>query len=303
MKNHILVTGGSGLVGSALKEIMPEATYLTSKDYDLTIQSEVERMYFERNPDIVIHLAALVSGISDNIKRPADHFTQNVLMNTLVIDGARKQGVLRFIAMLSTCAYADVSKTYPIKETQIYEGTPTETNFAYGFSKRMAAVQIEATNKQYGTNYQYMIPCNIYGKNDNYSIDRSHFIGALIRKIHEAKLSNRGFIELMGTGCSIRQFIYANDVANIIKHFVDNDIIENVNLANDEAYTIDTIARIALSSCDANNLLIEYNEKMPNGQYRKDCDNSKLKQLMPDIQFTKLEDGLKEVYEHYKKNL
>lgn len=300
MKN-ILVTGGTGLIGKALKEIMPDAIYVGSSNYDLRIENDVERLMYTENPDIIIHLAALVSGIADNIKRPADHFTDNILMNTHIINEARRNGTIRFIGILSTCAYADSNKSYPIDEIDIYDGVPTPTNFSYGMAKRMMAVQIEATNKQYGTSYQYMIPCNIYGENDNFSNDRSHFVAALISKIYKAKVEGKDSITLMGNGTSLRQFIYVNDVAKIIKYFIDNDITENVNICNDEVYSIDAIAKIALQACNAEYLKIVYDTTKPNGQFRKDASNEKLKSLIPQIQFTPLFEGIKKTYTHYAK--
>lgn len=297
---RILVTGGTGLIGSALKDIMPENIYLGSREYDLTKQYAVCNMLELYKPDIVIHLAALVSGIQENILKPCDHFVDNVLMNTFILDTARRYGIRRCISVLSTCAYADVSESYPIKESQIYEGLPTVTNFSYGFAKRMVAVQTEACNKQYGTNYSYILPCNVYGLNDKYNEKRSHFLGALIRKIYEAKINNSETITLFGTGKPLRQFIFAGDVAKIIKHLIYNDITENINIANDEICSIDELAQIALKACDMEHLKIVYDSSKPDGQYRKDASNEKLKSIMPDIKFTSLFDGIKKTFEHYQ---
>src|SRR4051812_46316991 len=121
MSKKIIVLGGTGLVGKALQRIMPDAEYFGSSDYQLTKQSEVERLFYNTKPDVVINLAAVVSGIEDNILRPSDHFTDNVLMNTFIIDYARKYNVSRCISILSTCAYPDVAKSYPLLESQIFE--------------------------------------------------------------------------------------------------------------------------------------------------------------------------------------
>ncbi len=296
----IVVTGGTGLLGMALKQIMPEAFYVSSKQYNLTIEDKSHNLFYDLAPTHIIHLAATVSGIQDNIIRPFSHFTDNVLMNTHLIEYSEKRGVRRFIGMLSTCAYQDNSPVYPLTEEMIFDGKPAATNFSYGFAKRGMAVQIEACNKQYGTEYQYMIPCNLYGDHDKYDDGRSHYVAALIKKIHTAKANGHKSITLFGTGKPLRQFIYAGDVAKIIKHFIENDITENINIASDETYTIHEIAQIALMACDAEYLKIEYDSLKPDGQFRKDCSNKKLKDLMPGFEFTSLFEGIKKTYEFYK---
>ncbi len=296
----ILVTGGTGLIGRALQEIMPDAIYLSSKDCDLTRQHEVINLFFKNQFTHVVHLAATVSGIEDNMKRPYSHYTENVLMNTILLEQARKSVVKCFIGILSTCAYQDESEIYPLTEEMIFNGKPPAPNFPYGIAKRAMAVQIEACNKEFGTNYQYMIPCNIYGRHDKYNPDRSHYVGALIKKIFDAKISKSDNITLFGSGNPLRQFIYADDVAKVIKYFIDNDITTSVNVANDEVYSIDKIARIALNACDAKDINIIYDKDRPDGQFRKDCSNEKLKKLMPELKFTPLEEGIKKTYEFYK---
>jgi GDP-L-fucose synthase len=186
----IVITGGSGLVGQNLKKYLPDGIYLSSKDYDLTKESDVISMYENHKPNVVIHLAAKVGGILDNINKPAEYFTENVLMNTLLIEYARKYNVKRFIGVLSTCIFPDVMESYPMKETDLHFGPPTSTNFSYGYAKRSMAVQIDAYNKQYGTKYQYLIPCNLYGLGDKDHESNSHFITALVKKIFIAKKNN-----------------------------------------------------------------------------------------------------------------
>ena len=135
--SKIVVTGGSGLVGKALKKYLPNAVYLSSKDFNLTIEEEVKSMYLKYKPDTVIHLAAKVGGIIDNITKPAEYFTDNVLMNTLLVEYAHKFNVKRFIGILSTCIYPDVVEKYPMKESDLHLGPPTITNFSYGYASRI----------------------------------------------------------------------------------------------------------------------------------------------------------------------
>lgn len=296
----ILVTGGSGLVGRSLKKYLPDATYLSSKDCNLTSETEVSRLFNQIKPDVVIHLAAKVGGIVDNINKPAEYFDDNVLMNTLVVRASHQHGVKRLIGVLSTCIYPDTVKEYPMYENSLHLGPPTETNFSYGYAKRSLAVQIEAYNKQYGTQYQYLIPCNLYGEFDKFG-DNSHFVAALIKKIHKAKLNNE-VVELFGDGSPLRQFMHANDFAYIIDYCLKHNIYDNMNVATNENLTIHEMAKIALHACDANELSIVYDSSKPNGQYRKDVSIGLLMDKIPSFKPTKLEDGIRETYQYLLKN-
>ena len=163
----ILVTGGSGMVGKFLKRKLPNAIYLSSNDCDLTKYDEVFYSWKIHKPDVVIHLAARVGGILDNINYPAEYLEQNVLINTNVLNMSRKFNVGRFIGLLSTCIYPDFVDEYPMTEEMLHNGAPTATNIYYGYAKRLMALHIDAYNKQYGLNYQYLIPCNLYVKTDD----------------------------------------------------------------------------------------------------------------------------------------
>ena len=300
--SKILITGGSGMVGRSLKEFMPDALYISSKDCDLTNPIETELLLKDYRPNLIIHLAAKVGGIMDNISKPAEYFDDNIMMNTTLLSLAHKYCVERFIGVLSTCIYPDKVNEYPMKEEVIHLGPPTPTNFSYAYSKRCLAVQIEAYNKQYGTKYQYLIPCNLYGEHDKYG-DNSHFVAALIKKIHNAKVSDNNKITLFGTGKPLRQFMHSNDLAMIIKRCIDEEIYDNFNIATKENISIDEIARIALKGCDAEHIEIEYDSTKPDGQYRKDVDITKLKTLFPSFENTKLEDGIRKVYTNIFKNV
>lgn len=303
MNKKILVTGGSGLVGKSLQNILPEAIYENSIHGDLTDDFATDGIVCFNKPEVVIHCAALVSGITENISRPYDHFVQNVKMNTNIIEAAIRYKVSKFIGILSTCAYPDIASSYPIKETQLHEGGPAPTNFSYGYAKRMMAVQIDAANRQFGLKYSYLIPCNLYGEHDKYGTN-SHFVAALIKKINDALIHDADSITLMGDGSPLRQFMYAPDLARVIKFCIENDITESFNVSNDENYSIDEIARIALKACDAEHLKIKYINPHLNGQYRKDCDNSKLKNILPaDFKFTSLAEGIKKTYEYYSSDI
>ncbi len=297
----ILVSGGSGMVGKSLKKIMPDAIYLSSKQCNLTEQKSVSAMLNYHNPDAIIHLAAKVGGIFDNINRPAEYFTDNILMNTLLIDAAHKKGIQRFMGILSTCIYPDKCETYPMLESDLHNGPPTPTNFSYGYAKRCLAVQTESYNKQYGTNYQYLTPCNLYGEFDKYG-DNSHFISALIKKIHIAKTNGDEKITLFGTGEPLRQFMYSDDLALVIKHCIENDVYENMNVATEENLSIRQMAEIALKACNAENLSVQFDSSYPDGQFRKDVSIELLKKTIPDFKAIDLYSGIKQTYKYLTDN-
>ena len=301
---NILVTGGSGMVGKSLQKIMPDAIYLSSSDYNLTSEGEVWKMLDDIQPDAIIHLAAKVGGIIDNINKPADYFTDNVLMNTLLINSANDFGIERFISILSTCIYPDypyLNSFYPMREPQLHDGPPTQTNFSYGYAKRCLAVQTEAYNKQYNKNFQYLIPCNLYGEFDKYG-DNSHFIAALIKKIHVAKKNGDDKIVLFGTGSPLRQFMHSDDLARVIKQCLENDIYENMNVATEENLSIKQMAEIALDACGANNLTVHFDSNYPDGQYRKDVSIDLLKRTIPDFTAIELHAGIQKTYKYITDN-
>jgi GDP-L-fucose synthase len=292
---NILVTGGSGMVGKSLKKILPNATYISSKDCDLTNELSVSKLLTNNKYDVVIHLAAKVGGIIDNINKPDDYLVDNIQMNTNIIKWSRLSGVERFIGILSTCIYPDKVDSYPMTEEVLHDGPPAPTNFSYGYAKRCMSVQIETSNKQYGTKYQYLIPCNLYGENDKFG-ENSHFIAALLNKIIDAKNNNKDSITLFGTGKPLRQFMYSDDLAWVIYKCLENNIYENFNVATEENLSIYEMTKIALKSCDFETANILFDTTKPDGQYRKDVSINKLKTLLPTFTTLKLEDGIKLVF-------
>ena len=286
-----LVTGGTGMVGKHLQEIMPDAVYIGS-DVDLRDWVSGKKLFNKVKPTHVIHLAAKVGGIQDNIAKPAEFFDDNVLMNTHILKASYKYGVERFTGILSTCIYPDVVKRYPMKEEDIFLGPPTKTNFSYGYAKRCLAVQIDAYNQQYGTKYNYLIPCNLYSELDNFEHGtKMHFITALLKKIKDSSDT----LNLLGTGKPLRQFMYSGDLARVIKGVIDGDITENFNVAPNYNYSINEMVEIALKSLNKNYKVV-YSKPELDGQYRKDVSSEKLKLILPGFEFTSLHKGIKMVY-------
>ena len=291
----ILVTGGNGLVGKHLQDILPDAIYVSSKDCDLTQNYEVHRLMYSERPNVVIHLAARVGGILDNINYPVDYLEENIMINTNVLRKCHQFGVERVISILSTCIYPDIVDTYPMTEEILFNGPPPPDNFAYAMSKRCMATQIDSYKKQYNKQWSYLIPCNLYGEHDKYEEHHSHFVSALVKKIHEAKDS----VEIWGTGKPLRQFMYAGDLVRVIKYMIDNDVVDNFNVAPDYVHSIEEITKIGMESCGKGDLNIVYDNTKPDGQYRKDVDSSKLISVMKDFKFTSLEEGIRRVYDNF----
>jgi GDP-L-fucose synthase len=290
----VIVTGGSGFVGRRLQLIRPDWIYLSSKDLDLLDADKVFSYFSKEKPDAVVHLAAKVGGIKDNAEHPADFFYQNAKMNINVVDGCRATGVPRLLASLSTCAFPNVVAEYPYDESALLDGAPAETNLAYGFTKRLMWVHINSLRKQFGLDYSCFSPSNLYGPEDNFDLEKSHFVAAAIRKIHESE----GDVEFWGTGKPLRQQLYVDDLCKAIpvlldRHHTSDPIIvaPNENLSIKEM--VDTISTIINKD-----LSIKYNGAL-DGQYRKDGSNALFLELCPDFEFTAFEEGVRKTYDWY----
>ena len=295
----ILVTGGSSMVGKHLKKYLPNAIYISSKDCDLKNQASVRELLFQVRPDKVIHLAAKVGGILDNIQDPVGFFEDNILINTNLLRYSYQSRVDHFIGILSTCIYPDKVEEhlYPMNENLLHLGPPTETNFAYGYAKRCLAVQIDAYNKQYQTKYNYIIPCNLYSEHDHFEGNKAHFLSSLINKIYLAKRNNHKNIQLMGSGTPLRQFMYAGDLAKIIRYMLNNNISESFCVAPDNHnHTIDYMARTILDILGKSKMKIEYDSSKPDGQYRKDVSNELMKKFIPSFEFSTFQKTIPRIY-------
>ena len=185
-----------------------------------------------------------------------------------------------------------------MKESLLHQGPPTQTNFSYGYAKRCLAVQCETYNKQHQTNYSNLIPCNLYSEYDHFEGDKAHFLSSLIKKINNAKNNKIPYIELMGTGSPLRQFMYAEDLARAIEITSRESKPFLYNICNDENLSIKDMAEIGLKSCDTNGIEIKWDSGKPDGQYRKDADSSKFSEKYPDFKFTKLKNGISKVYKN-----
>ena len=299
-QEEILITGGTGMVGNSLKQFLPNAIYISSKDYDLTDEYEVKKMFNKFNPTKVVHLAAKVGGIIDNIDHPHDYFIDNIKMNTFMVEQSFKSNVLQFIGVLSTCIYPDTVQQYPMVEQDLHSGPPTSTNLSYGYAKRALAVQIDALNTQHNTHYQYLTPCNLYGEHDKMG-HNSHFVAALLQKIIKCEKEESNEITLFGTGVPLRQFMHSNDLAWVIHECLSKEIYESFNVATNQNLSIKEMAHIALKALNLEHINIKFDITKPDGQFRKDVSTEKLYSILPDFLPLTLEKGIKLTYDKISK--
>lgn len=295
----VLVTGGSGFLGKALQKVRPDWIYLSSKDCDLRSKRWTFKKFGEIKPDAIIHLAGRVGGIKENAAKQAEFYYDNIAMNTNVIHCAQVLGINRVLSSLTTCSFPDVVDKYPFTEKDILKGSPAETNLSYGFAKRGLYIMSNAYRKQYGLNYSTFCPSNIYGPEDNFDLESSHFVPAMIRKFAEVEAGDK--MVFWGTGSPLRQQLYVDDLAEIIpllleKHNSDVPII----VAPDENLSIVEMINICdiLTGKDPH---VSFNGEL-DGQYRKDGSNAELKKLIGDYQFTPFRRGLLKTIKWYKEN-
>ena len=291
----VLVTGGTGFLGRRLKINKPNWIYISSRDYDLREKSQCAQMFKTIKPDAVIHLAARVGGIKDNEENQALFYYENTVINTNVIHQAYLSGVQRLLAALSTCSFPDKVKEYPLTEKDLFGGPPAPTNFSYGFTKRAMHTQCISYRKQYGLNYSTFCPSNIYGPDDYFDSEKSHFVPAMITRIAKEDLT---ILKLWGTGKPLRQQLYVDDLCQIIPTLLEK---HNSNIpiivAPNENLSIRQMAHEGLKLFDKD-VKLEFNNNL-DGQYRKDGSNKELLKLIGDFEFTTFKEGLRKTYDWY----
>jgi len=289
-----LVTGASGLLGSEILRLSPSSVGLTSKDCDLTESNHAILTLEDGRVDTVIHCAARVGGVKANTDNVADFFDDNVKMNMNVLDACREKK-LKLVSVLSTCIYPDAQYVrYPLTENQLHLGPPHYSNFGYAYAKRMLEVQGKAYRQQFGCNFISVIPNNLYGPNDNYDLDNGHVIPALIRKFHEAIVSESKEVVIWGTGKPMREFTFARDAAEIIIWLAKNyDGAEPVNIGNPEQVSIESLALIISGEMRYKGT-IRFDNSKPDGQFKKPSSNNFLRSLGWNGEYTPIREGLRE---------
>jgi len=320
----VLVTGGSGLVGSAIKRVAKEFksffvdaqmdfVFTSSKDYDLELLKDCQEMFDDIQPKYVIHLAACVGGLFKNMNNKVEMFEKNMMINHNVIKCCHDFGVKKTICCLSTCIFPDNIK-YPISEEDLFKGPPHNSNDAYAYAKRMIEVQSQAYRDDFGDNFISIIPTNIYGPNDNFSLENGHVVPSLIHKCYLAKQTHdpKGALDevtaepftVRGTGKPLRQFLYSDDLAKIILKilfaYTGNDTII---ISPSEEHSIGELAE-SIASAVGYDKPLKYDSSYSDGQFKKTADNSKLMKFFVNdtFKFTSLEDGLKETVKWFEEN-
>ena len=310
----ILVTGGSGLIGKAIqtkyKTITPQHTFtfLSSKDGDLRDYDTVYNLFERINPDIVIHLAANVGGLYKNMNQKVDMITDNLSINMNVLKCCHLFNIIKCFCCLSTCIFPDKTE-YPINESMLHNGPPHASNSGYAYAKRMMEVLCKAYNDQYAKNFVCIIPTNIYGKFDNFSLKDGHVIPSLIHQCYLAKKQNKPFV-IKGTGRALRQFIYSEDLATIILYMIDyyHSVDSMVlSVSEQEEVSMQTLGIQIAKLFGVDN--IHFDTSFSDGQYKKTADNTKcMKFLTKDVSqssftFTPIEEGLKETVNWFIENI
>ena len=272
-KRRVTVTGGHGLVGrrvvAMLRDHSPAEIFsFSSKQYDLTRQADVARMFADQRPDIVIHLAARVGGIGANRDNPGRFFYENAIMGIELMEQARRNGVEKYVQVGTVCAYPKFARV-PFSEAELWDGYPEETNAPYGIAKKALLVQAQAYRAQYGFNAIYLLPTNIYGPGDNFDPSSSHVIPALIRKCVEAGEQGETTITVWGTGTPTREFLYVDDAANAIILATERyDKPGPVNVGSSEEISIkDLVDRIVTLTGYRGRVL--WDATKPDGQPRR----------------------------------
>ena len=292
---NTLITGGSGLVGSCLESKFKPS----SKDLNLFNLQDIINYIQTNNIDRIVHCAAKVGGIKANSDYLGDFFYDNIRMNTNVLEAARLCRLSKVVSFMSSCVFP-TDANYPLTTDQLHSGEPHPTNYAYAYAKRMLEVQSRAYRDQHGCNFVTVIPCNIYGPNDNFNLESSHVIPALIHKCYLAKQNNTDF-EVWGTGKAYREFVYSEDVGYITQWVLENyDDPDPVIISPDQEISIATIAQeISWRMGFEGNII--FNQER-DGILKKPSDNSKLKSLLPNYAFVPIEVGLVKTIEWFIEN-
>jgi GDP-L-fucose synthase len=302
-ERRVCVTGGAGFLGSFVLSTLAQrgAAHVfvpQIEDYDLVNPKDIQRMYDDAHPDIVIHLAALAGGIGANRARPADFFYINLMMGVQLMHEAWKRGVEKFVAIGTVCAYPKFTPV-PFREEELWNGYPEETNAPYGLAKKMLLVQAQAYREQYGFNAIYLLPVNLYGPRDNFDLQTSHVIPALIRKYIEAQQRGAKEVVLWGDGSPTREFLYAGDAADGILTAAERyNGAEPVNLGSGQEISIKALAEMIARLTGFQGKLV-WDTSQPNGQPRRALDTSRAAEYFGWRASVPFEEGLRQTIAWY----
>jgi GDP-L-fucose synthase len=295
----VLVTGGTGLVGSAIKHFRPDWIYIGTKECDLRNYEETSKYFSDVKPTHVIHLAARVGGLFRNLREPVEMFQDSMNMNINVLKCSKEVGVQKVISILSTCIFPDQIE-YPLTEEKVHDGPPHYSSEGYAYAKRM----LECLSRYYNSNYTCVTPVNIYGPNDNYNPENSHVIPGIMYKMTRAGTDN---LELKGTGDPLRQFMYSRDFARVLVELtiLKDNLPQNLIVAPpcEDECSIKEIAGLIKEIANFSGEVIFENDLTNDGQYRKTASAAKFNALFPEFKFTDMKVALEHTYKDYIKNI
>jgi len=302
---RVVVTGGTGFLGKKVVEELVSrecaSVFVPRSDrHDLRTESGVARTLEAGRPDIVIHLAAVVGGIGANRTRPGEFFYDNLIMGARLIEASRTAGVEKFVCVGTICSYPKFTPV-PFREDDLWNGYPEETNAAYGLAKKVLLTQLQAYRQQYGFNGVYLLPVNLYGPDDNFDLESSHVIPALIRKCIEARDAGAPFVRCWGTGSPTREFLYVDDCARAIvsaaEHYND---ARPVNIGTSTEITIRDLARKIAAQTGFRGELM-WDTSQPDGQPRRCLDTGRAAELFGFVAKTTLDEGLAKTVGWYER--
>lgn len=298
MTGPLLVTGGTGLLGSAVLALRPDAVGLSQADGDLRDRSHTERLFNDIRPGQVLHLAALVGGIQANAARNGNFFEDNLLINTNVLATARRLRVPRLVTALSSCAFSFYPDR-PTTEEDLHHGTPFDGNVGYATAKRMLDLHIRLASRDHGCNWTSLTPVSMYGPHDNFDLHNGHVIGSLIHRCWLAKREKTPLV-VWGSGEAVRQFVFVKDVARLLVTALANQTMpETVIVAPDAGITIRVLAQLIAKAMQFNGP-IHYDRTKPDGVPVKRLASRSFHSRFKEFQFTALEEGLQETVEWFE---
>jgi GDP-L-fucose synthase len=302
-RRRITVTGGAGFLGSFVVEALrargASSVFVPrSSEYDLTDMEAVRRLYRDARPDLVLHLAARVGGIGANQKNPGKFFYDNLMMGVQLMEVGRQVGLAKFLAVGTICAYPKFAPI-PFREDDLWNGYPEETNAPYGLAKKMLLVQSQAYRAQYGFNSVVVFPVNLYGPRDNFDLDSSHVIPAMIRKVHQAMVDGAPEVVLWGDGSPTREFLYVADAAEAILRCAElYDSSDPMNLGCGQEISIADLARMIGEIMGYRGRFV-WDTSRPNGQPRRALDTSRARERVGFVARTSLQEGIRNTVDYW----